>query len=146
MWSYNQGTMLGAAALFYRYTGDTGYLNRGRQIAAASLAFHGAGDRLWQQDPPFNAVYFHNLQLLALTAGDDASFAYLGPLADYLDRAWSQGRAGARSFISGLRPVMLRLFCSPGRPLGRKRSRARPVGRRLDWHAGRSPPWLRAPR
>src|SRR5436190_12633101 len=57
-WSYNQGTMLGAAALFYRYTGDTGYLNRGRQIAAASLAFYGSGDRLWQQDPPFNAVYF----------------------------------------------------------------------------------------
>lgn len=103
-WSYNQGTMLGAAALFYRYTGDTGYLNRATEIANASLAYYGAGDRLWQQDPIFNAIYFRNLQLLGLTAPNDQALGYLPLLTTYAERAWTQGRDPASNLFHFGRP------------------------------------------
>ena len=109
-WSYNQGTMLGAAALFYRYTGDTGYLNRARQIAAASLAYYAADDRLWSQDPAFNAIYFRNLQLLAVTAGGGGAPDYQPLLDAYLDRAWAQGRDPATGLYHFGRPQPVNLL------------------------------------
>ena len=109
-WSYNQGTMLGAAALFYRYTGDTGYLNRARQVAAASVAYYGADDRLWSQDPIFNAIYFRNLQLLALTVADDSAAGHLDLLDAYLERAWSQGRDPATGLFHFDRPAPVSLL------------------------------------
>ena len=63
-WSYNQGTMIGANALFYRITGDRVYLDRANAIADAALAYYGGAGRLYKQDPPFNAIFFKNLLLL----------------------------------------------------------------------------------
>ncbi|HET8628464.1 MAG TPA: glycoside hydrolase family 76 protein [Thermomicrobiales bacterium] len=103
-WSYNQGAMLGAAALFYRYTGDAGYLHRGQQIAGASLAYYGAADRLWAQDPIFNAIYFRNLQTLDLSDGDQPGAAYLPLLTAYAERAWTQGRDPVTGLFTFGRP------------------------------------------
>jgi hypothetical protein len=99
-WSYNQGAMLGAAALFFRYTGDYGYLHRGQEIARASVAYYRVNDRLWAQGSAFNAVYFRNLQLLDLTTGSAADRAYLPLLADYGERAWTQGRDPATGLFT----------------------------------------------
>lgn len=91
-WSYNQGGMLAAATLFYRYTGDPARLTRAREIAAASLAYYAAEDRLWQQDPIFNAIYFRDLQLLELTLPPEATTRYLDVMVPYAERAWNDGR------------------------------------------------------
>jgi hypothetical protein len=85
-WSYNQGMMLGAATLLARATGDDTYLARARQLADAALDFYTAEDRLWQQDPPFNAIFFRNLRLLG---DDDRSHSLL---TTYAARAWTSGR------------------------------------------------------
>lgn len=89
-WSYNQGTMLGSAALLARIDDDAALLARAREIALAALAHYGEGDRLWAQDPAFNGIFFENLHLLGEVAGDHAF--YRGVLAAYGDRAWAQGR------------------------------------------------------
>lgn len=91
-WSYNQGGMMAAATLFYRYTGDTGYLNRARDIAIASLTYFAADDRLWGQDPIFNAIYFRDLQLLDLTLPVGSATNYADLLSSYTERAWNEGR------------------------------------------------------
>lgn len=98
-WSYNQGGMLAAATLIYRYTGDPARLTRAREIAAASLAYYTAEDRLWQQDPIFNAIYFRDLQLLELTLPPGASTHYLDVLGPYAGRAWDEGRDPATSLF-----------------------------------------------
>lgn len=96
-WSYNQGTMLGAAALFYRHTGNRAWVERARQIADAALRFYGEDDRLWAQDPPFNAIFFRNLRLLA-TALDDAAM-FTPALRVYAERAWAEGRDPATGLV-----------------------------------------------
>jgi hypothetical protein len=89
-WSYNQGTMIGAAALLARATGDEALLAGAREAALAALAYYGIGDRLWGQDPAFNAIFFENLRQLGDEL-DDHTF-YLPMLAAYAERIWSDGR------------------------------------------------------
>lgn len=91
-WSYNQGAMIGAAALLARLGAEGDYLERARAAALAALAHYGADDRLWRQDPAFNAIFFENLQLLGDELGDHAY--YLPALADYAARIWAEGRDG----------------------------------------------------
>jgi predicted alpha-1,6-mannanase (GH76 family) len=94
IWSYNQGTMIGAGALLHRATGDQNYLDQAESTAAASVA-HFTLDRLIAQTPEFNAVWFRNLLLLSPT---DAG--YLVVLSEYGNHQWST----ARDASSGLFP------------------------------------------
>lgn len=89
-WSYNQGTMLGAATLFHRADGDPDALARARIIAAGALDYYATDDRLWGQDPPFNAIFFRNLRLLGDEL-DDHQF-YTPALMIYAERAWAESR------------------------------------------------------
>ena len=89
-WSYNQGTMLGAATLLGQATGNDRFLARARAIADAALARYATGDRLWAQDPPFNAIFFRNLRLLGEVL--DNHEWYRPALAAYAARAWTTGR------------------------------------------------------
>ena len=100
-WSYNQGTMLGALALLHKVTGEAAPLEQARRIAAAALAHYAAGDRLWAQDPAFNAIFFRNLHLLTTisdVAGEPAepgaaiAAEFAATLAAYAGRAWEHGR------------------------------------------------------
>lgn len=70
-WSYNQGSMIAANALLHRATGDPGYLERARGVAAASLA-HYSGGRLMAQPTEFNAIFLRGLLVLAATRPDDS--------------------------------------------------------------------------
>jgi hypothetical protein len=102
--SYNQGTPIGAGVLFYRITGDPGYLVDAQRTATASLDYFGQGDNLWSESPAFNAIYFRNMQNLAATLEEPAVRAQLGTdptplvqrmkdmLASYTDRAWKVAR------------------------------------------------------
>jgi hypothetical protein len=94
IWSYNQGTMIGAGTLLHRATGDQSYLVQAKATAAASVA-HFTLERLSTQPPEFNAVWFRNLLVLSPT--DEG---YLGALSAYANRQWST----ARDASSGLFP------------------------------------------
>ncbi len=88
VWTYNQGTMIGAGVLLHRITGDSGYLSQARATAAASQ------DRftlpvLLRQGAAFNAVYFRNLLLLDRVAPDPG---YMSSALSYATAMWEQVR------------------------------------------------------
>ncbi|MCU1491878.1 MAG: glycoside hydrolase family 76, partial [Acidimicrobiaceae bacterium] len=64
IWSYNQGTMIGAGVLLAGATGEERYLEDAERTARASSARYGNGGELDAQLPAFNAIYFRNLFLL----------------------------------------------------------------------------------
>ena len=88
-WSYNQGTMIGANALFYRITGDRAYLDRANAIADAALDYYGGAGRLYKQDPPFNAIFFKNLLLLDSV---DHNPRFRQVMQAYADEVWQSAR------------------------------------------------------
>jgi Glycosyl hydrolase family 76 len=95
LWSYNQGTMIGAGVLLYRITGDRTYLNQAEQTAAASVSYYGSDDNLYHQPDVFNAIFFRNLFELA-KINHDPSYARMA--ASYADTAWLQNRQSTGLF------------------------------------------------
>jgi Glycosyl hydrolase family 76 len=89
LWSYNQGTMIGAGTLLYQITGDRTYLQQAEQTAAASVSYYGTGGNLYHQPDVFNAIFFRNLFQLA-KINHDPSYAQMA--ASYADTAWLQNR------------------------------------------------------
>jgi hypothetical protein len=61
LWSYNQGLMLGDAALLSKATGNQTYLQRARAIADKAVAYYRRGNRLDRQRPIINGIFFANL-------------------------------------------------------------------------------------
>jgi hypothetical protein len=95
LWSYNQGTMVGAGVLLYRITGDRTYLDQAEQTAAASVSHYGSDGNLYHQPDVFNAIFFRNLFALA-EINHDPSYARLA--ASYADTAWLQNRQSTGLF------------------------------------------------
>ncbi|MGH9094394.1 MAG: glycoside hydrolase family 76 protein, partial [Acidimicrobiales bacterium] len=95
LWSYNQGTMIGAGVLLYQITGDRTYLQQAEQTAAASVGYYGAGGNLYHQPAVFNAIFFRNLFALA-KLNHDPSYARMA--ASYADTAWLQDRRSTGLF------------------------------------------------
>lgn len=88
VWSYNQGTPVGAGVLLARATGDRSWLESARRTARAADE-HFAGDGWWHQPPVFNAIHFRNLLALVASAPEPA---LLATLDGYLDRVWAEAR------------------------------------------------------
>jgi hypothetical protein len=97
LWSYNQGTMIGAGTLLSQVTGNGAYLYQARQTANAALAYF-TPERLAQEIPFFPSVYFRNLLYLDSVTHDPP-----GPkLAQaYVDNAWQKQRLSNGLFVSG---------------------------------------------
>ena len=93
LWSYNQGSMVGATVLLARRGGHkhAGYLGRAEAIARKALR-HFAGK--WERQPPaFNAIFFRNLLLLHAAADDtELRAAIIEAIRDYVDYAWYERR------------------------------------------------------
>ncbi len=94
LWSYNQGTMIGANTLLARTAGDgdgAPYLARAEAIARKAL-HHYAGD--YQSHPAaFNAILFRNLLLLwAVTADAGLREQIHATVSAYADDAWTTAR------------------------------------------------------
>jgi hypothetical protein len=89
VWSYNQGTPVGADVLWWRLDGDPARLDRAAATAEASLAWFAHGDRLWREPPVFVAIWLRNL--LALHAAREVP-GLLPTIDAYLDRAWAEAR------------------------------------------------------
>lgn len=88
VWSYNQGTALGAWTRLHRTAAQDGALDRATALAEASLRRF-RGDALWSHPPIFNAIWFRNL--LALHAVRPVP-GLLDRLDGYLDRVWKEAR------------------------------------------------------
>jgi hypothetical protein len=88
IWSYNQGTMIGANVLLWRATGSAGYLRRAKSLARASLAYFSPA-RLREQPPYFVAIFFDNLRDLDRA---HPNAAYRAAARSYADWAWRKRR------------------------------------------------------
>jgi hypothetical protein len=100
LWSYNQGTMIGAGTLLYQATGNPGYLWQARQTAKAALAYF-TPERLGAEIPFFPSVYFRNLLYL-----DSVTREQPGPkiAQAYVDYAWQHLRLKNDLFVAGSPP------------------------------------------
>jgi hypothetical protein len=89
LWSYNQGTMIGAGTLLYQVTGDRAYLQQAEQTAAAAVSYYSSDGNLYTQPAVFNVIFFRNLFALA-KIDHDPGYAQLA--ASYADTAWVRDR------------------------------------------------------
>jgi hypothetical protein len=96
-WSYNQGVMIGAGALLYQATGNSGYLYQARQTAQAARAYF-TPQRLGEENPFFPSVYFRNLMYMDSITHDPP-----GPkiAQAYVDYAWQHLRLSNNLFVAG---------------------------------------------
>jgi hypothetical protein len=96
-WSYNQGTMIGAAALLYQATGNSGYLFQARQTAQAAREYF-TPQRLGAENPFFPSVYFRGLLYLDSITHDPP-----GPkiAQNYVNYAWQHLRLSDDVFVAG---------------------------------------------
>jgi hypothetical protein len=94
LWSYNQGSMVGANVLLARDAGSADrarYIAQAEAIARAALG-HYAG-ALEHQPAAFNAIFFRNLLLLHHATADHAlRVQILDAMRGYADWAWAQRR------------------------------------------------------
>jgi hypothetical protein len=100
LWSYNQGTMIGAGTLLYQATGEGGYLYQARQAARAALSYYTL-ERLDGELPFFVSVYLRNLLYLDSVTHDPP-----GPklARAYVDNAWQKWRLSGNLFAWGSPP------------------------------------------
>jgi hypothetical protein len=100
LWSYNQGSMIGAGTLLYQATGNSAYLYQARQTAKASLAYF-TNERLGSEIPFFVSVYFRNLLYLDSVTHDPP-----GPsiAQNYVNYAWQYRRLSNNMFVFGSPP------------------------------------------
>ncbi len=87
IWSYNQGTMVGAGVLLYQLTGDVAYLTAAETTAGAAVTYFGTGTTLQNQGPAFNAIYFRDLLVLNQEQADSA---YASEAQSYATYMWTQ--------------------------------------------------------
>ncbi len=100
LWSYNQGSMIGAGALLYQVTGNGAYLYQARQAAKAALAYFTIS-RLLSENPFFPSVYFRNLMYLDSVTHDPP-----GPklAQEYINSVWVHQRLSDNLFAFGSPP------------------------------------------
>jgi hypothetical protein len=109
IWSYNQGTMIGAGTLLYQATGNSGYLYDARQSARAALAYF-TPERLGSEIPFFPSVYFRNLLYLDSVTHDPPGKRLAQAYVDY---AWQHLRLANNLFVSGSPPSAQLLVQAP---------------------------------
>jgi hypothetical protein len=97
LWSYNQGTMIGAGTLLYQATGNAAFLYQARQTAQAARVYF-TPERLGAENPFFPSVYFRNLMYLDSVTHDPP-----GPkiAQAYVDYAWQNERLSNNQFVAG---------------------------------------------
>jgi hypothetical protein len=101
LWSYNQGSMIGAGTLLYQATGNGAYLYQARQTAKAALAYF-TNEKLGSEIPFFVSVYFRNLLYLDSVTHDPP-----GPsiAQNYVNYAWQHLRLSNNMFVFGSPPT-----------------------------------------
>jgi len=100
LWSYNQGSMIGAGVLLYQVTHDGAFLFQARQTAKAALAYFTL-ERLLAENPFFVSVYLRNQMYLDSVTHDPPG----GHLAQaYINYVWVNRRLSDGLFVWGAPP------------------------------------------
>jgi len=97
LWSYNQGSMIGAGTLLYQATGNSYYLFQARQTVKAALSYFTPA-RLGSENPFFPLVYFRNIMYLDSVTHDPPGPALA---QNYVNYAWSHLRLSDDVFVAG---------------------------------------------
>jgi hypothetical protein len=97
LWSYNQGTMIGAGTLLYQATGNGAYLYQARQTAHAALEYF-TPERLGSEIPFFPSVYFRNVMYLDSVTHDPPGARIAQAYVNY---AWQNLRLSDDVFVFG---------------------------------------------
>jgi hypothetical protein len=84
VWSYNQGSVIGALVLLARATGDTAPIAQAESAADAALSYFQA-TRLAAEPVEFAAIFFRNLLALAAVDGRQR---YVDAARAYADMLW----------------------------------------------------------
>jgi hypothetical protein len=100
LWSYTQGSMIGAGVLLYQATGNGAFLYQARQVAKAALSYFTLG-LLLSENPFFPAVYLRNLMYLDAVTHDPPG-ARLAQ--SYVDSLWVHQRLTSGLFVFGSPP------------------------------------------
>ncbi len=106
LWSYNQGSMIGAGTLLYQATGNAAYLFQARQTAKAALAYF-TPERLGSENPFFVSVYFRNLLYLDSVTHDPPGQSIA---QSYVNYAWQHLRLRDYVFVAGTPPTAQLLY------------------------------------
>jgi predicted alpha-1,6-mannanase (GH76 family) len=96
IWSYNQGTMVGAGALLYQITDNPSYLAAAQRTAGAAVTYFGTGTTLQKQGPAFNAIYFRDLFVLGQIRPNSA---YNTEAQSYATYMWTQRDTSSGLFL-----------------------------------------------
>jgi uncharacterized protein YyaL (SSP411 family) len=92
-WTYNSGSMIEAAVMLYRFTGDKSYLKEAQTVAAATLRHWGKktpGGRISILDMPwFVLVLFRGYDALYRVDGNPA---YIDIIKGDMDYVWEHSR------------------------------------------------------
>jgi hypothetical protein len=105
LWTYNQGTMIGAKVLLYEATGEERHLAQARDSATAAVSWLARWETLVAQPPEFVAVYLRNLLLLG-RHGDVSPG--VEQVARFAESAWEHERHPSGLFPAakpGLNPT-----------------------------------------
>jgi hypothetical protein len=97
LWSYTQGSMIGAGAMLYQMTGVAGYLVEARQTAAASVNYFTL-KHLIGENPFFAVVYFRNLMYLDSITRDPPGQSVA---QEYVNYIWAHQRLKGNVFVAG---------------------------------------------
>jgi hypothetical protein len=100
LWSYNQGSMIGAGTLLFQATGNSGYLFQARQTATAALAYFSL-QRLLSENPFFVSVYLRNVMYLDSVTHDPPGSSLA---QSYVNYEWQNERLGDGVFVWGSPP------------------------------------------
>ena len=97
LWSYNQGSMIGAGTLLFQATHNGGYLYQARQTAKAALSYF-TPQLLGEEIPFFASVYFRNLLYLDSVTHDPPGARIAQAYVNY---AWTHLRLQNNLFVAG---------------------------------------------
>lgn len=95
VWSYNQGSMIGAGTLLYQATHDGAFLYQARQTAKAALGYF-TMQRLLSENPFFVSVYLRN-QMYLDSVTHDPPGAHLAQA--YINYVWVNRRLSNGLFV-----------------------------------------------
>ena len=96
LWSYTQGVMIGAGALLYEATGNSGYLDQAQQTAEAAVSAWPL-ETLGAENPFFASVFLRNLIYLDSLLHNPTGVTLAN---EYVNWSWNSLHQGDGLFLS----------------------------------------------
>jgi hypothetical protein len=100
VWSYNQGSMVGASVLLARTDPGQGSAALARAEAMTRRALHRFAGTYERGSPAFLAIFFRNLLLLhGATSDEGLQGQIIAAMREFGEIAWARGQTGRRGLL-----------------------------------------------